>query len=262
MVRSKKSRQWTSAAAKRLLSLAGNPPTVEKAVEIVATESIRGLRYPPIQLEELAKRVNVTEIAFEEMPFSGELRPTNRGFTVVCSVHLSSTRRRFTIAHELSHAIFEKTGRNCPRTGAELERLCDMLATELLMPRGAFLERCGTDPNIDTVFELARTFETSVAATAIRCAELLRLSAFQVEDGKIVWSYGALRKGALRGVDDHLKVLISNGVAGGRGEELVALNLNGSLKYWKVKYQGAKGRALFLMQPTVPRLAMNYRSAS
>jgi hypothetical protein len=255
MVTSKKSKRWTSAAAKRLLSLAGNPATVEDAVQIVASEAIRDIPYPPLPLEALAERLNVTGITYEEIPFSGELRPSNGGFTIVCSVHLSSARRRFTIAHELSHAIFEKSGRNCPRTGAELERLCDMLATELLMPRRAFLERCGPDPDINTIFGLARIFETSVTTTAIRCAELLRLSAFQVQDGYVVWSHGAIRKGPLRGLDDHLRKLISNGVAGGSGEEVLALNLNGAVKYWQVKYRGTKGRALFLMRPERPRLS-------
>jgi hypothetical protein len=124
-----------------------------------------------------------------------------------------------------------------------------MLATELLMPRGMFLERCGIDPDINTIFELARVFQTSVTTTAIRCAELLKLSAFQVQDGYVVWSHGAIRKGPLRGLDDHLRTLISNGVAGGSGQQVLALNLHGSIKYWQVKYHGTKGRALFLMRP-------------
>jgi hypothetical protein len=249
MVASKKSKRWTSAAAKRLLSLAGNPGTVEDAVQIVAGEAVRDIPHPPLHLDALAERLNVNGITYEEIPFSGELRPSNGGFAVVCSVHLSPARRRFTIAHELSHAIFEKSGPNCPRNGAELERLCDMLATELLMPRRAFLERCGTDPDINTIFELARVFQTSVTTTAIRCAELLKLSAFQVQDGHMVWSHGAIRKGPLRGLDDHLRTLISNGVAGGSGQEVLALNLHGVVRYWRVKYRGTKGRALFLMRP-------------
>src|SRR5260370_11628362 len=248
MVMSKRAKQWKSAEVKRLLSLAGNAATVEDAVQIVANEAIRDIPHPPLHLEAVAERLNVTGITYEEIPFSGELRPSNGGFAMVCSVQLCSGRRRFTIAHELSHAIFEKSGRNCPRTGAELERLCDMLATELLMPRRAFLERCGTDPDINTIFELARVFQTSVTTTAIRCAELLRLSVFQVQDGSVVWSHGAIRKGPLHGLDDHLRMLISDGIAGGSGEELLPVNLRGIVKYWQVRYRGTKGRVLFLMR--------------
>ena len=256
MVISKRAKRWTSAAAQRLLSLAGNPATIEDAVRIVANEAIRDIPHPPLHLETLAERLNVTGISYEEIPFSGELRPSNGRFAIVCSVHLSPARRRFTIAHELSHVIFEKSGRNCPRTGTELERLCDMLATELLMPRQAFLDRCGTDPDINSIFALARTFQTSVATTAIRCAELLRLSVFQVQDGFVVWSHGAIKRGALHGLDDHLRTLISDGIAGGSGEELVPLNLRGTVKYWQVKYRGTKGRVLFLMRPDRSHLAV------
>jgi hypothetical protein len=81
MVASKKSKRWTSAAAKRLLSLAGNPGTVEDAVRIVAGEAIRDIPHPPLHLDALAARLNVTGITYEEIPFSGELRPSNGGFT-------------------------------------------------------------------------------------------------------------------------------------------------------------------------------------
>ena len=70
-----------------------------------------------------------------------------------------------------------------------------MLATELLMPRNVFLERAGSDPGIDSIFERAQVFQTSLSATAIRCAELLRLSVFQVQNGSVAWGYGAIKEG-------------------------------------------------------------------
>jgi hypothetical protein len=42
---------------------------------------------------------------------------------------------------------------------------------------------------------IARVFQTSVTMTAIRSAELLKLSAFQVQDGYVVWRHdGAIYK--------------------------------------------------------------------
>ena len=64
MVAPRKSKQWTSAAAKRLLSLAGNPGTIEDAVQIVAGEAIRSIPHPPLQLDALAGRLNVTGITY------------------------------------------------------------------------------------------------------------------------------------------------------------------------------------------------------
>src|SRR5260370_13939240 len=105
MVMAKRSKQWKSAAAKRLLSLAGNSATVEDAVQIVANEAIRDIPHPPLHLEALAERLNVTRISYEEIPFSGELRPSNGGFALVCSVYLSPTLRLYTIEDYISHVI-------------------------------------------------------------------------------------------------------------------------------------------------------------
>lgn len=250
MIANKLNNKWKSAAARRLLALAGNPASVEEAVRTVAADAIRGVAHPPLALEDLAKQLNIVGIETEDIPFSGELRPSRRGLTVVCSTHLSPTRRRFTIAHELSHAIFEKTGRNCPRTGTELERLCDMLATELLMPREAFLHHAGPDPGVHTIYELARIFGTSLMATANRCSELMRLSVFQVEDKSVLWSYGALRKGPVRLLDSDLQRLIADGAAGGSGEAVLRLTIRDRSSRWYVKYQGSKqNRTLFVLRP-------------
>lgn len=243
-------KKWKSAAARRLLELAGNPPTVEKAVRIVADDAIKDVPHPPLALEILAEKVGVAAIVYEDMPFSGELRPAKGSYVVACSAHLSPSRRRFTIAHELSHAILEKSGRNCPRTGPELERLCDMIATEMLLPREAFLNHVPPGPTIDSIFQVARIFETSVAATALRFAELLGVSVFEAEQNSIVWSYGVVSKGPIRFLDSDLQRLIEDGVAGGNGEVSLRLLTRGFVKPWRVEYRGIRNsRVLFLLQP-------------
>jgi Zn-dependent peptidase ImmA (M78 family) len=243
-------KKWKSAAARRVLELAGNPPTVESAVRIVAGDAIKDVPHPPLALEILAKKVGVTAIVYEDVPFSAELRPDNGSYVVACSLHLSPSRRRFTIAHELSHAILEKSGRNCPRIGPELERLCDMIATEMLMPRESFLNHVVQAPTIDSIFQVARIFQTSVTATALRFAELLGVSVFEAEQNSVVWSYGAVNKGPIRFLDSHLQRLIADGIAGGQGEASVRLLTRGFTKPWRVEYRGIKnGRALFLLQP-------------
>ena len=44
--------------------------------------------------------------------------------------------------------LFRNYGPNCPRFGEELERICDMLATEILMPKDIFLQRAGRELSI------------------------------------------------------------------------------------------------------------------
>jgi hypothetical protein len=71
--------QWQSAAARRLLAIAGNPSTVREAVEIVVAKFLENIDYPPTNLEAIQARLNVNQVETEDLPFSGELR---RGGTV------------------------------------------------------------------------------------------------------------------------------------------------------------------------------------
>lgn len=203
---------WTSAASRRLLKLADEIDDVSKAIEIVARKYLEVIPHPPTDLKALGRCLGVLRFEAEASPFSGELRRETDGFSVVYSTFLSPARRRFTIAHELAHALFESTGPNCPRVGKELERLCDMIATEFLMPRHLFLQESGGAVGVTwrKVDELSHLFRTSLAATSLRCAELLGLTFLEVEKNEIVWACGSISKGPLAKLDDNLRRAIGN----------------------------------------------------
>src|SRR6266436_7418175 len=115
-----KQRHWKSAAARRIAELAGNPPNLEEAVTIIADRLLEGISCPPTDLEALKTRLNVKEFeSVTGLPIAGELRRDGDTFKIVYATSLSRGRRRFTIAHELSHAVFETTGAKCPRFGRE-----------------------------------------------------------------------------------------------------------------------------------------------
>jgi len=248
-MRKKKQKRWTSAAARRLLGLAGNPPTVEKAAEVVATRLLEGVRCPPTDLEALRPRLNVSEYEpIDGLPISGELRKDGDGFKIVYSASLQPGRRRFTIAHELAHAVFETTGPNCPRYGNELERICNMLASELLMPRRILVEHVGSSIHPGRIYDLARVFETSLMATALRCHQVFGISIFQVENACLVWGYGAIRH--QRDIEVHIhesEAAITQAMEGIPGETAVYLNGRDHVCSW-ASARG-KRRALFVLQP-------------
>lgn len=182
---------------------------------------------------------------------SGELRRRRDGFTIVLSKHLSPSRQRFTVAHELGHAIFETSGPGCPRYGVELERLCDMLATEILMPHSLFRTLAQEQLSMSKVWELSRVFGTSLTATALRGAELMRCSVFETESDTISWGYGVVKKGSLKNLDRDLQMAIRQAERSHTGEAQFYL--------WNQKWQGdcklewtrprGGGRTLFLLQP-------------
>jgi hypothetical protein len=232
-----------------LLELAGNPPTVEDAVRLIGSWVLSDIPCPPTDLEAIRPRLDITGFFAEDLPFAGELRRDRKGFKIVYAANLPLERRRFTLAHEMGHAIFEASGPKCPRTGPELERLCDLLATEILMPTGIFLDLSGVRPSLQKVFELAKLFKTSLSATAIRCAELRGASVFEVEDGIIRWSRGIVRK-----MQPVLKPAIDGVLAGKCTAEIVYLQTRVWTGEWQLEGApiGRGNRALFLLQPMKP----------
>ena len=154
-----KKRRWTSAAARRIVTESRSATTVEEAVYVVASRLLEGVPCPPTDLDVLKERVNVTAVEpMARFPMSGELRKGANGLVIVYSSSLSPGRRRFTIAHELGHAVFEGTGPNCPRFGRELEEICNLLAAEFLMPRELFVARAGKRPHPRTGAAVSRGF--------------------------------------------------------------------------------------------------------
>jgi hypothetical protein len=240
--------RWQSAAARRLVEIAGNPATIQEAVEIVVTKYLDSVDCPPTNLDAIQARLNVKQVETEDLPFSGELRRGEDGFTVVVSKHLSPGRRRFTIAHELGHAILETTGPRCPRVGSELERLCDMLATEMLMPRKVFASVAQQRISITGLWELAKIFGASLTATALRITELMNCSAFEVEGDSVSWGYGMVRKGSVSALDHELQLAVRTARDVNCGEANVYMNWRGDCKLQWESMKGNK-KILFLLQP-------------
>src|SRR6266567_2900428 len=84
-------------------------------------------------------------------------------------------RRSFSDSHPKNRCIFCSTSAAYPSMphsliqnllrGKELERLCYMLATEMLMPYDVFLQLVGTDISVQKLFGLASVFKTSLSST-------------------------------------------------------------------------------------------------
>ena len=75
-----------------------------------------------------------------------------------------------------------------------METFCNRIASEVLFPKRAFLSRCDRQPDPQLVCDLAKAFNASISATAIRLTELTRASAFEVSGNQIPWVAGELRR--------------------------------------------------------------------
>ncbi len=234
--------EWKSAAARQLQNVADDALTVREAVKTVAGWVLNDIPCPPTDLEAICPRLNIGGFYPEDLLHSGELRRDGEGFNVIYASGLSLGRRRFTIAHEMGHAIFETIDPNNSQRGEELERICDLLASEILMPTGVFLDHLGKQLSLQKIFELSRVFKTSLTATAIRCSELRQATVFEVEGRTVVWSRGIVKK-----VGRALEAAIDETMGGHPVEQVVFLRD----KPWNLEGVplGGKKRALFLLQP-------------
>lgn len=141
---------------------------------------------PPIDVEWLAVKVGIKEIHRANISADGIMLPTQDGFILTINENNNPTRQRFTCAHEIAHTYFEPLDRElrvanhrqnamigtCPDN---LEHLCDIAATHILMPDQMFRQaalRFGV--SIDAIDYLADIFQTSIQATALRFVEISR----------------------------------------------------------------------------------------
>lgn len=148
----------------------GDQASPMKRLEIIA--SLCGLTITPMNIER--RRAEPRDAV---LILSGKIRG-NRG-QILYNPQRPPGRAAFSIAHEISHTFFPNTMTGArfrdicgsdSREANELERLCDLGASELLMPVEEFrgeLRGCFTLANVE---ELTKTFGSSFEATVFRLA--------------------------------------------------------------------------------------------
>jgi hypothetical protein len=253
----KRKKTWRSAAAHRLVELAGGVCTVEDAIVRLAQEYLQGVECPPTDLDSLSVKLGITGFEAADLAGSGELRKDGKGLRVFYSTYLSTERRRFTIAHEMGHAVLEHTGPRTPHFGKELERLCDMFAVELLMPRQMFINCAKGEISTQRILDIARRFRTSVTTTGLRYAELCRVSVFAFQDSRVIWGKGIVRPGPRTTVNEALRPLIQKALDGDPNSDEVFLNHRGSLSRWRFECRPlARGKYVLCLLMPVEKLSV------
>lgn len=140
-----------------------------------------GLKHPPFRPAIYADLRNVNRILYRTMEAEGHLIKEQSGFTIELRRDRSHERKNFTCAHEVGHTFFYEFAPSiknrrmaaCAEPDAQEEFLCNVAASELLMPLDS-LQRVATDylPSPKALKELASGYETSITAMAVRLASL------------------------------------------------------------------------------------------
>lgn len=161
---------------------------VRKAIRTIIPELSKSNL--PINLESAARYVGIEQIVDADMVNTDGLLNATRSGAYVVSLKKgqSRSRRRFTLAHEMGHAIvysgmagadtiewnrpIECRGKT--EDEKDEERLCDLIAAELLMPVVQFSGVMGEiGVCAGTIPEIARRFGVSLQATCRRLVQIL-----------------------------------------------------------------------------------------
>jgi hypothetical protein len=152
----------------RIASLVGEKDS-RRAVQIF----VRTHRTPSESLDSLARKLGVSRIVEQRLPFDGGLFQLPDGELVVkLNSESPFVRKRFTLAHEVGHLLLKTVPafRSAQRTDVALERTCDIIAAELLMPSEeamAFIRTMG-EPSPEKLKIISSKYAVSLHVAAIR----------------------------------------------------------------------------------------------
>ena len=219
----------------------------------------------PIDLETLCSQWGVDQVVRRQLDVSGLLRRLESGrFVIFVNENDPQGRQRFSLAHELGHIIMPQSEglraycRDNKQRDRDLERSCDIIAAELLMPRQIFcIAAAELGWGLKAVRKLASLFQVSVIAAAIRLFELspepLLISSWSSNQGaldnlKLNWSRpNALArqlKPEIRWKTEpaNLRPLYQAHAVGGliAGDTKILMKVDGESKYHSVSTEGLK----------------------
>jgi len=136
--------------------------------------------WPPVDLSNLARYLGVRRIHRTEITEDGRTIWIEGRPEIELRIDRSSTRTRFTLAHELGHVLLQTDRTSAARrtnslTHNDEETMCDWIAAALLMPSDWVRPYAVRQPLTLSLLRLvAHRAEVSLAATAVRLSEVGR----------------------------------------------------------------------------------------
>jgi hypothetical protein len=157
--------------------MADPPDAVRALAQQLVTQA--ELREPPMDLGLLGSVCGVVEVKHLPLEHWGMLIQLGDGqYRVLVDSGQGGGRARFTHAHEIGHILVSgasglRENKQDAETGMyrrdvnEEEYLCDVAASELLMPTSVFHPFVATRPlSLGAIVDIAEAFETSLEAAA------------------------------------------------------------------------------------------------
>lgn len=146
------------------------------AAGLVAEAQTLGVAGPPVDVFALAAGRGIGLKPTHDLA-DAQIVPADDGLSIAYNPNRPRGRLRFSIAHEIAHALFPDVAdqpRHRTSSGSvegiaegddwELELICDVIAAELLLPEQAVSGILNVDPDIDFLMEIRRRWDVSTEA--------------------------------------------------------------------------------------------------
>jgi Zn-dependent peptidase ImmA (M78 family)/O-acetyl-ADP-ribose deacetylase (regulator of RNase III) len=143
---------------------------------------------PPYDPFELAEHLGIDVVPRDDIRDARVVpSPTSSKFQIEYNPNRPTQRVRFSLAHEIAHTLFPDCAESIRNRTArheiagddwQLEMLCNIAASELLMPVSSLPTLPDELPSIDRLLELRKTFDVSTEAVLLRYARSTRQPCF------------------------------------------------------------------------------------
>jgi O-acetyl-ADP-ribose deacetylase (regulator of RNase III) len=183
---------WTNKSVQ--LFAKGADPVVhvgEGAQRIVTQALDQGWPGPPFDPFDLAERLGLAVQPNDSVPDARTVARGSGRLLIAFNPNRPRGRLRYSLAHEIAHTLFPDCAESVRNRGTtppgrderQLEALCNIAATEFLMPLGSLPALDDASLSIDSLLELRKRFDVSVEAMLIRAVHVS-----DVQCAAVCWS--------------------------------------------------------------------------
>lgn len=177
-------RYWTHHSV-LLLTSTHNPvdAITERARDIVMQALEKGWSGPPYDPFELAELRGIRLVPTQDVVDARTTANATGKFTVEFNPTRPPARINYSIAHEIAHTLFADCAHAVRNRGThfhmapdewQLEMLCNIAASEILMPIGSLAQKDIREVSVASVWDLRKKYRVSSEAVLLR---LMRLTA-------------------------------------------------------------------------------------
>lgn len=174
---------WTHPSVLAIASQ-GDPVSqiVDRARSLVFDALDKGWQGPPFDPIDLARILGIAVVPQDGIR-DARLIADSDGPRIEFNPNQPRSRTKYSIAHEIAHTLFPDyreqvryrlAAEERVRDDWQLEMLCNVAASELLMPAGRFPLPSEAELTIDSVLALRKQYEVSLEAVLLRIVAISR----------------------------------------------------------------------------------------